>query len=286
MKNSTLLVLFILVLGGAGAWYWFTQRPADTMEPAAPRPVVEAPTPVQPAPEPTYPVEQIAAPEPTAEPEAEPEPPLPALPESDPEASATVAELVGPEQAAEKVVTEGVIPRFIAAIDRMDGRKVPPSIWPATPPEGAFEVVVAEDGTATWAPENAERYAPYVAMLQNLDRAALTEAYLRWYPLMQESYAEIAPPGAYFNDRLVEVIDHLLATPVLETPPTLVKPEAVWLYEDPALEALSAGQKLLIRIGPGNAAVVRAKLRELRGVVTGAPPVEEVEESTGLDTEG
>ena len=47
----------------------------------------------------------------------------------------------------------------------------------------------------------------------------------------------------------------------------------MWLYDDTALEALSAGQKLLIRMGPGNAAVVREKLRELRGIVTGAEAV-------------
>jgi hypothetical protein len=35
-------------------------------------------------------------------------------------------------------------------------------------------------------------------------------------------------------------------------------------FADPELEALSAGQKVLIRIGPENAALIKAKLRDLR----------------------
>jgi hypothetical protein len=35
-------------------------------------------------------------------------------------------------------------------------------------------------------------------------------------------------------------------------------------FDDPELEDLSAGQKLLVRMGPENAAVLKAKLREIR----------------------
>jgi hypothetical protein len=39
---------------------------------------------------------------------------------------------------------------------------------------------------------------------------------------------------------------------------------AVRVYEDPALEALSGGRKLLLRMGPENAARVRALLQRVR----------------------
>jgi hypothetical protein len=39
-------------------------------------------------------------------------------------------------------------------------------------------------------------------------------------------------------------------------------------FADAELEALPAGQKILIRIGPANAAKVKAKLREIRGELT------------------
>jgi hypothetical protein len=63
---------------------------------------------------------------------------------------------------------------------------------------------------------------------------------------------------------LIEVIDHLLATPEVRDPVRLVQPRVMYEYADPQLQALSAGQKVLIRMGAANAAVVKTKLRELR----------------------
>jgi hypothetical protein len=60
------------------------------------------------------------------------------------------------------------------------------------------------------------------------------------------------------------VIQHLLDTPEPARPVRLVKPEASYVFEDPELEALSAGQKILIRMGPSNAERVKAKLSEIR----------------------
>ena len=42
----------------------------------------------------------------------------------------------------------------------------------------------------------------------------------------------------------------------------------MYTFADPTLEALPAGQKLLIRMGPENAAAIEAKLTELRAAVT------------------
>ena len=40
---------------------------------------------------------------------------------------------------------------------------------------------------------------------------------------------------------------------------------------DPKLEGQSAGRKLLLRMGPGNAARVKAKLTEIRGHIAAKP---------------
>jgi hypothetical protein len=40
-------------------------------------------------------------------------------------------------------------------------------------------------------------------------------------------------------------------------------------FADPALEARSAGHKILMRVGPENAARLKTKLREIRAQVTG-----------------
>ena len=67
-------------------------------------------------------------------------------------------------------------------------------------------------------------------------------------------------------------IDHLLATPDLAGPIQLARPSVMYVYADPALEALSSGQKTLLRMGPQNAAVIKAKLIELKTAVAARKP--------------
>ena len=45
--------------------------------------------------------------------------------------------------------------------------------------------------------------------------------YRRLYPLFQQAYAELGYPTGHFNDRLVEVVDHLLAAPEPTQPPAV-----------------------------------------------------------------
>jgi hypothetical protein len=91
--------------------------------------------------------------------------------------------------------------------------------------------------------------------------------YKQYYPLFQQAYVDLGYPDGYFNDRLVEVIDHLLATPDIAGPVQLKRPSVNYEFADTELENRSAGQKALIRMGSDNAAVVKAKLRELRKAV-------------------
>jgi hypothetical protein len=99
--------------------------------------------------------------------------------------------------------------------------------------------------------------------------------YKRLYPLFQQAYEELGYPNKYFNDRLVEVIDQLLQTPELADPIKLtltqvqgsVPSSQPWLryeFDDPALEALPAGQKILMRMGRTNELLIKAKLKVFR----------------------
>ena len=74
-------------------------------------------------------------------------------------------------------------------------------------------------------------------------------------------------PEGEFNDRLLAIIDELLATPEVSDPVQLIKPEAYFLFADPELEALSAGQKILLRMGSANAGRVKSKLLEVRAAL-------------------
>ena len=91
--------------------------------------------------------------------------------------------------------------------------------------------------------------------------------YFHYYPLFQQAYQDLGYPNGYFNDRLIETIDNLLATPDVKGDVALSTPQRDVPYADPALESLSAGQKLMLRMGLKNDAAVKAKLRELRAVL-------------------
>jgi hypothetical protein len=90
--------------------------------------------------------------------------------------------------------------------------------------------------------------------------------------LFQKAYQDLGYPNDYFNDRLVKAIDMLLATPQITGPIDLVRPNVMYVFADQSLESRPAGQKVLIRMGPDNAAVVKAKLTELRAIITAVPP--------------
>jgi len=124
----------------------------------------------------------------------------------------------------------------------------------------------------TVAAGNAARYAPYVQALERIDAKQLAGVYLRFYPLFQQAYEELGYPQAYFNDRLVASIDHVLAAPEPSVPPRLTQPKVLYEFEDPQLEALSAGQKAMLRMGPDNAQRLKAKLRALRAEITAGAP--------------
>src|ERR1700734_3603000 len=97
-----------------------------------------------------------------------------------------------------------------------------------------------------------------VAVINKLDAKQLGALYIHYYPLFQQSYQNLGYPNGYFNDRLVTTIDHLLTTPDVTGDIVLVRPNVMYQFADPNLEDLSAGQKVLLRMGPANAAIVKA----------------------------
>jgi hypothetical protein len=120
--------------------------------------------------------------------------------------------------------------------------------------------------------ENSARYAPYVKWMDSLDTQKLAAQYVRLYPLFQDAYQELGYPKGYFNDRLVAVIDHLLATPEVNGAIRVEQPKVLYEYADPVLKSTSAGQQIMLRMGNDNAQKVKAKLRALRKEITQQVP--------------
>ncbi len=189
--------------------------------------------------------------------------PLPALRHSDGAMQNALDGLLGKQRVAHLLVPRSIIRRVVVSIDNLPRRQVPPRDKPVQPLKGPFEVT-RRHGNLYLSPSNYARYDPYVRLLDSVNANALVNVYVHFYPLFQQAYQNLGYPDGYFNDRLIYVIDNLLATPKVSYPVQLVQPNVMYQYADPDLERLSAGQKILIRMGPRNAARVKRQLRAIR----------------------
>ncbi len=189
--------------------------------------------------------------------------PLPDLADSDPVFVAALESLLPAGTAKDLLQPENAIRRWVVTIDSLPKSSLSQRLRPVSRLNDSLAAEAAGDQYVL-SPANYARYEPYFAVAEQLDPAAIVGVYRRFYPLFQQVYAEVIDPKGYFNDRLIAVIDHLLATPEVTAPVLLVRPSVMYQFADPALEALSAGQKTLLRMGPENAQRSKRILRELR----------------------
>jgi hypothetical protein len=248
----------VVVAAGGGLYYYYKMR-GDEPAPVAARPPQAAPA--------TAADEPPGIANPVPELPADPAKPLPALNESDGEAKEGFTTLFGQGADETFLTPENVVRRFVVTVDNLPRKKLSTEMRALKPVTGT--TAVTEQGEAlVLSEDNYKRYAPYIKLIQKTDSKQIAELYFRWYPLLQQSYEDLGYPGQYFNDRVVQVIDHLLETPAVRGPITLTQPKVFYEFADPTLEERSAGQKTLIRMGPENAAAVKQKLRELRTELT------------------
>jgi hypothetical protein len=186
--------------------------------------------------------------------------------------------LLGREHVNTWVQTDELIRRIVATVDNLDSGHAAPALWPVHPTPGRFSTQAGTGSNELIHPDNAARYAPAVKLATSVDLDQLVAAYRRLYPQFQKTYEEQGYPGRYFNDRLVAVLDHLIATPVPAVLPTVVlvevkgpvpstRPWVRYEFADPALARLSAGQKMLLRTGPDQQRRLQAVLVQLRSRV-------------------
>ncbi|MBV7459356.1 MULTISPECIES: DUF3014 domain-containing protein [unclassified Acidovorax] len=254
---------------GAGAAWWFWLRPVEA--PGAPPPVASAPE----APVPPPPMPEASGPQNPVDALAPADTALPVLAESDKRVAELLAELLGSDKVASFLLTEGFVRRVVATVDNLGRAQAPSRMWPVQPMPQRFTVDGEGDAPTTIATTNAARYSAFLTFAEAVPLEPAVALYARLYPLFQQAYEELGYPKRYFNDRLVAVLDHLLLAPEPKSPlrvkltpvntdvPNL-RPWVRYEFVDPALESLTSGQKILVRMGPANQARAKALLRDLR----------------------
>jgi hypothetical protein len=264
MRNPIVIGLILSALAIGGLLYYQHRHAAtapgapaatETTPAASSTPAAETPAPGV-RQEPVYPLAAASA----------PAAPLPPLDTSDAPVLDQLRQTFGPDAVTAFLVPKEVIRRIVATVDSLD-RDVPAArLRPLAPVKD--KLVTERDGDRLWLAEtNSQRYQPMLAVLEAADPAQVAELYVRDYSLFQQAYAQLGYPNRYFNDRLVAVIDHLLAAPEPQPPLLLQQPGVEYLFADPALEQRSYGQKTMVRIGLAGEQALKDWLRRFRAAV-------------------
>jgi hypothetical protein len=246
------IVLVLVAVAAAAAWWLLSRGPGD--ESGQPRPVADARPPVPSAAEVEAPEEDLA---------------LPPLDASDAVVARLAGALSGRPELARYLATDGLIRRFVAAVDNVSRGVSPRTNLPTLIPAGGYRVTGGAGEAVRPDPESRSRYDAPTAVLASIDTAGAARLHRRLRPLLEEAYRDLGYPEGGFDATLARAIDHLLAAPVPPADPELVPAGrgGGWAYADPALEDLSPAQKHLLRAGPDNVRRIQAKLRELRGAL-------------------
>ena len=194
--------------------------------------------------------------------------PLPALDKKKDSIEGEFRQLYDEQKFGGLFLQKNLIPNFVVTLDNMTDAKLPQKYRFTQPLVGQFQAGKDAAGNEFIDTGNYGRYIPYIELAEAVDIRRFVSFYVRYYALFQQAYHDLGYLDRYFNDRFVQVLDHLLAAPEIRVPIQLVRPRVYYQFADPELEALSAGQKILVRIGPDNAARVKARIRELRQALT------------------
>ncbi len=239
-----LVALAVAVAFSLFAWFYSRSRGVDA-RPAAAASRADAGEPAAPAPE-----------------AATPARPLPPLEASDAFVREAATLLSSRAELAGWLAHEGLVRRYVAVVANVaEGTSPAPHVG-FLRPAGGFTTLGGANA-ATIDPASFRRHDLATAVFTSLDAAAAARLHRELTPLIDAAWSEIGEPGRRFDEVLATAIGRLVAVPVPDGPVAVVADGAVWQYADPALAALPAAEKHLLRLGPDNARAVQAKLREL-----------------------
>lgn len=227
------------------------------------------------------PVVEDIAPEPEAEPQQpeivlqeapsppEPEPVvLPGLNASDPFVHSQVSDMANADAILRHLAGSQIIRKFVVLIDGMSRGDIPSRDLPVIPPQTTLSVSEQGEEFYRLDPASYTRFNLLVDTLVSIDNEQAVERFQLMAPLFETAYAELGNPGRTFAMALQDAFDNVLAARVPEREILLTRPSVNYHFADPGLENLSDLEKLLIRMGPDNAAKIQRKAREIRVLLT------------------
>lgn len=263
-------VVAVVILLGAIFWPSDTAEKITRTEPVPVKvedPIVSEPVePVQEAasePEeesfeaPVVPVETQSEPEPNLEPESEP------LDTSDIAVKAAVIAVANNPDIAPLIINDDLLRRFVVFTNNLAEEELVTNFHVLNAPDKTFRTY-QQAGKEWIDAASFKRYTPYAQAIDSMPVERLLSLYQLYKPAILGHFAEIGYPDGDFNATLISAIDHLLDTPEIPLPVEVFTESVMYKYADERIENLSGAQKQLLRTGPENMRLIKAKLREIK----------------------
>jgi hypothetical protein len=236
-----LVLLALAVLGAGGAWWWFHRPP----EPPAPAPAAIATATPAPAPSPaTTPVPTVA-----------------------PDRLRELLEAISVSATFRKWLAQGdVLQRWVVVTDNLAEGVSPRGRLPFMVPREPFKAVQRGDRWVV-AEASFKRYDLLADVVGSVDAAAAVRAYRELHGPLEAAYRALGYPEGSLDRVTAAALHRLSAAPVqegeLEVSPSGDAPGALFLFTSPALEARGQVEKHLLRMGPRNTRIIKAKAKQL-----------------------
>ncbi len=196
--------------------------------------------------------------------------PLPPLAESDAAVAVELAGCVG-GLAPTWIAQEDLLRRAAVALSEAVAGRIPRRQLAFMAVAGAFGTV-ERNGVTYIDPASYRRYARFVDTVTCVPPAHAATVVTRFEPLLQEALAGLGDAQPDIPARVEALLDKILTTPMPAGFVPLARPNVLYEYADPSLEALSEFQKQLLRMGPANLARLQDYARELRAELRRPPP--------------
>lgn len=258
MKIIFIFAAIGIFLGAvAGYYYWQNSKVNLDAIKVEVQPIQSTPAISLSPPMPSPPVvrQELVAPKPRK--------PLPLLVYSDNFVFNSLASIINNKSLMDLFISEHLIQHIVTTIDNLTERRVPKRILPIASPLGSF-ITATENSQLIASVENEARYVPYVQIVEAADPKKVVDLYVHLYPLFQEAYAKLGYPDKSFNERLLNVLDDLLAAPDIKGPIKLIQPNVLFLFADSDLEQCTIGQKIIMRMGEKNEVILKFWLHKVK----------------------
>ncbi|NQX88436.1 MAG: DUF3014 domain-containing protein [Halioglobus sp.] len=139
-------------------------------------------------------------------------------------------------------------------------------VLPLSPPKPGFKA--EPRGDILYMDEsNYSRYNTLAETVSALNTEQLVNSFHALRPLFEAAYEKLGLNSEDFDNAVIRALDQALATPEIEDAVALRPKSVVYVYANPALEALPDLQKQLLRMGPDNLRLIKVQAKALRNAL-------------------